>query len=130
MVSIGRRFARTDDQHADGVFHPEALAHVHDLASYAKTLHWKNADGESEGVIGIDLLAPSTVDNMSQGSLGSVRFEWLMPEPPTTREAALAVRDRALHRPFLNGTLVARTNRRRRGTPRNRLLRFTAGHRR
>jgi uncharacterized protein len=31
----------------------------------------------------IDIIAPSTVDNIEQGGLGAVTFEWLMPEPPS-----------------------------------------------
>lgn len=96
-----------DEQHPEGVFHPEALAQIHDLASYAKTLHWKTPAGEPAGVIGVDLLAPSTVDDISQGGLGSVRFEWLMPTAPKTAEEARAVRDRAKRIPFLDGTLVS-----------------------
>lgn len=96
-----------DETNPDGVFHPEALAQIHDLASYAKTLHWKTPAGEAAGVIGVDLLAPSTVDDISQGGLGSVRFEWLMPTPPKTAEEARAVRDRAKRIPFLDGTLVS-----------------------
>ena len=49
------------------------------------------------GVIEPDIIAPSTVDNIEQGGLGAVRFEWLMPEPPATQEEAEAVRDRAEH---------------------------------
>ncbi|MCA8976697.1 MAG: MMPL family transporter [Planctomycetes bacterium] len=100
-----------DESREEGVFNPAALADIYDLASYAKTLHWQGEDGATEGVVGVDLLAPSTVDDISQGGLGSVRFEWLMPEPPTTAEAALQVRDRAQRIPFLNGTLVSEDGR-------------------
>ncbi|MCC7398556.1 MAG: MMPL family transporter [Planctomycetes bacterium] len=96
-----------DEQHPDGVFHPEALAQIHDLATYAKTLHWTTPQGEPAGVIGVDLLAPSTVDDISQGGLGSVRFEWLMPTPPQTAAEARQVRERARRIPFLDGTLVS-----------------------
>ncbi|MCA8941185.1 MAG: MMPL family transporter [Planctomycetes bacterium] len=100
-----------DDSRPEGVFHPKALADIYDLATYAKTLHWKDENGEDAGVVSVDLLAPSTVDDISQGGLGSVRFEWLMPEPPKTTEDALAIRDRAQRIPFLNGTLVSEDGR-------------------
>ncbi|MBL8723358.1 MAG: MMPL family transporter [Planctomycetes bacterium] len=103
MVVVGV----VDESDPVGVFTPKTLAHVHDLAAYAQTLRWTRADGTSEGVVGVDLIAPSTVDDISQAGLGTVRFEWLMPEPPQTAEAALAVRDRARRLPFLNGTLVS-----------------------
>jgi len=107
MVVVGV----VDDDHENGVFHQQALADIYDLAEYAKTLHWEGEHGEQEGVVGVDLLAPSTVDNISQGGLGSVRFEWLMPKAPESEEAALAVRDKALRLPFLNGTLVSEDGR-------------------
>ncbi|QDV04915.1 MMPL family protein [Planctomycetes bacterium Poly30] len=100
-----------DDSNAEGVFHPDALAHVHDLAEFAKTLRWKDKNGEDAGVVEVDVLAPSTVDDISQGGLGSVRFEWLMPVPPKTAEEAIAVRERAQRIPFLNGTLVSEDGR-------------------
>ncbi|MFT7074101.1 MAG: putative RND superfamily exporter protein [Planctomycetota bacterium] len=107
MVVVGV----VDEDRPEGVFHPEALAHIHDLAEFAKTLRWKDKNGEDQGVVEVDLLAPSTVDDISQGGLGSVRFEWLMPVPPETQEDALAVRDRAQRIPFLNGTLVSEDGR-------------------
>jgi len=96
-----------DEANPNGVFTPDTLADVHDLASYAKTLRWQDENGEDAGVVGVDLIAPSTVDNIAQGGLGAVQFEWLMSEPPATAAAALAVRDKALRLPFLNGTLVS-----------------------
>ncbi|MCA8950872.1 MAG: MMPL family transporter, partial [Planctomycetes bacterium] len=100
-----------DEQDPDGVFNTTTLGHVYDLAQYAKSLHWPGPDGEPEGVVAVDLLAPSTVDDISQGGLGSVRFEWLMPTPPQTAEEARAVRDRAQRIPFLDGTLVSEDGR-------------------
>ena len=108
MVVVGV----VDDEHQNGVFHERALAHVHDLAEYAKTLRWKNEDGEEVGVVGVDLLAPSTVDDISQGGLGSVRFEWMMPKPPDDCRSS-AARYATAHNgiPFLNGTLVSEDGR-------------------
>jgi predicted RND superfamily exporter protein len=58
-------------------------------------------------VVEVDLIAPSTVDNIEQGGLGVVKFEWLMPKPPQTRDESIAVREKARNIPFLNGTLVS-----------------------
>ena len=44
---------------------------------------------------------------MNRGGPGEVKFEWLMPHPPETREQALQIRDKAQKIPFLNGTLVS-----------------------
>jgi len=98
-----------NDADPDGVFNPDTLSRVYELTEYAKTLRWPDKDNPDEqaGVIEVDMIAPSLVDNIEQGGLGEVKFEWLMPKPPETREEALAVRDKALRIPFLNGTLVS-----------------------
>ena len=102
MVVVGV----VNEIHPDGVFNPETLKNIYELANFAKTLHWTE-DGEEKGVVEVDLIAPSTVDNIEQGGLGTVKFEWLMPKPPQTREEAIAVREKAKRIPFLNGTLVS-----------------------
>lgn len=98
-----------NEEHPDGVFNVRSLKRIYDLAEYAKTLRGKalGQDDPNAGVIEVDLIAPSTVDNIEQGGPGEVRFEWLMPRPPETEEEARAIRDKALNIPFLNGTLVS-----------------------
>src|SRR5690606_5265038 len=66
-----------------------------------------HASGQREGVIDVDIIAPSTVDYIEQGGLGSVNFSWLMPEPPANDAEARAVRERASRIPFLQDTLVS-----------------------
>ncbi len=102
MVVVGV----VNETHPDGVFNPQTLKNIYELANYAKTLHWTE-NGEEKGVVEVDLIAPSTVDNIEQGGLGVVKFEWLMPKPPQTREEAIAVREKSKNIPFLNGTLVS-----------------------
>jgi len=98
-----------NEVHPDGVFNPESLRRIHDLAKYAETLVWPDPKqpGKTAGVIAVDLIAPNTVDNIEPGGPGEVRFSWLMPEPPATAEGARAVREKAQRIPFLNGTLVS-----------------------
>ncbi len=98
-----------NDHDPDGVFNVESLRKIHALAAFAKTINWPDPKHpeQSAGVISVDLLAPSTVDNIEPGSNGSVRFEWLMPVPPKTSKQALAVRDKARRIPLLNGTLIS-----------------------
>jgi hypothetical protein len=93
----------------DGVFNPESLRRVYELAEFAKTLRWPDPKdpAKTAGVIDVDIIAPSTVDRIEPGGPGEIRFSWLMPAPPATREAALAVRDQARRIPFLNGTLLS-----------------------
>jgi len=98
----------SNEHNANGVFNTKTLSNIHQLTQFALGLNWiDEATGKSAGVIGIDLLSPSTVDNIEQGGLGSVNFSWLMPEAPKTEEAALAVRARAKKIPFLDGTLIS-----------------------
>lgn len=94
-----------NEGHPDGVFTPETLGRVYELTQFAKTLKWPDQEEpeDVEGVIEADMIAPSLIDHISQAGPGEIRFEWLMPEPPQTREAALAVRDRILSNPMLKG---------------------------
>ena len=98
-----------NDAHPEGVFNPESLRKISELAAYAGTLRWPDPKNPEErvGVIEVDLIALSTVDNIEQGGLGMVRFEWLMPTPPTTDEEALAIRRKAERIPFLKGTVLS-----------------------
>jgi len=99
-----------NDQAPDYVFNPATLRDVYALTAYAQTLRGEAIgvkDDPAAGVIGVDVIAPSTVDNVQQGGLGTVSFEWLMPEPPATAEAARAVREKAMKLPFMKGTLVS-----------------------
>ncbi len=95
--------------HPEGVFNTESLKRIYELTEYAKTLRGEviGVDDPQAGVVTIDIIAPSTVDNIEQGGLGEVKFEWLMPEPPQTEEEAIAVREKAAKIPFLQGTMVA-----------------------
>jgi len=98
-----------NDEDPDGVFNPDSLLRIHELTEYAKTLRWPDKEDPDKqvGVIEVDLIAPSTVDNIEPQGRGAVKFEWLMSEPPTTREAARAIREKAMRIPFLKGTMVS-----------------------
>ncbi len=98
-----------NEHHPEGVFNRASLEKIFELTEYAKTLRWPDPENPEKqiGVVEVDLLAPSTVDNMEQGGLGMVTFEWLMPQPPATDAAALAIRQKAARIPFLNGTLIS-----------------------
>lgn len=105
MVVVGIE----NTEHPEGVFNVESLGRIHDLAEYAKTLRWpvEGEEGGFTGVVDQELLSPSTVDNIEPGDPGTVRFSWLMAQPPATAEEALAVRDAAARLPMLDGTLVS-----------------------
>lgn len=98
-----------NETHPDGVFNPESLQTIYELTQYAKTLRGETlgVKDPGAGVVDVDVIAPSVVDNIEQAGPGTVRFEWLMAEPPSTPEEALAVRHKAERIPFLNGTMIS-----------------------
>ncbi len=87
-----------NESEAEGVFNPESLTRIHELNEHVKTI---------DGVIARDVLGPSTMDNIEQAGPGTIRFEWLMEEPPKTPEEALAIKEAALRLPMLRGTVVS-----------------------
>jgi len=95
-----------NEAHSQGVFNTKTLANIYDLAEFAKTIRWTK-DGQKQGIIGIDVIAPSTVDNIEQAGASSVQFSWLLPGPPQTDAEALAVRTKAMRIPTLHDTLVS-----------------------
>jgi predicted RND superfamily exporter protein len=80
------------------VFNPKSLARIHELNERLKSI---------DGVIARDVLGPSTMDNIEQAGAGTIRFEWLMEEPPKTPEEALAIKEAALRLPMLRGTVIS-----------------------
>ncbi len=65
-------------------------------------------DEEGQSVIiARELISPSVVDNIKQAELGSLKLEYLMENPPASREEALTIRDDAMGNPLYKGTLVA-----------------------
>jgi len=98
-----------NEQHSQGVFNPQTLQRVYELTEFAKGLRGEaiGVDDPRAGVVRADIIAPSTVDNIEQAGVGTVRFEWLMSTPPQNEEQAAKIRDNAQRIPFLNGTLVS-----------------------
>jgi len=105
MVVVGI----VNDQDPNGVFNVSTLKKVYDLAEYAKSLKGAEigqpADSD-EGVIEVDLMAPSTVDAIEPVA-GGVSFSWLMGQPPADDKAAMEVWRKASRIPFLFGTMLA-----------------------
>jgi predicted RND superfamily exporter protein len=65
----------------------------------------------NSAIIGRELISPSVVDNIKQSEFGSLKIEYLMEHPPSTREEALAIRDDAMRNPLYRGTLVSEDGR-------------------
>ena len=93
--------------HENGVFNKKSLENIYALGEYARSIVWQDDDGQDAGVIEAEMISPSNVDNIEQAGLGTVRFEWLMKEPPATEDDAKAVYSKAAKLPFLNNTLVS-----------------------
>ncbi len=87
-----------DDENPDGVFNVDSLDKVYKITNEIKKI---------PGVIASQIIAPSTKDNVEQAGVGTVRFNWLMPAPPKTKEEALKVRDQALTHPVFRDTVVS-----------------------
>lgn len=95
-----------NQSHPQGVFNTASLRNIYELTEYARQLQWQD-EGQPHGVIRADIIAPSTVDNIEQAGLGTVRFEWLMQQPPQTEEEAQSIANKARHIPFLENTLIS-----------------------
>ncbi len=98
-----------NNKNPNGIFNPASLTRVYELTEFAKTLTWpdKQDPQKQVGVIEVDLLAPSVVDYISQGSSGEINFEWFMKKPPANEQEALQIRERAKNSPLLEGTVFA-----------------------
>ncbi|AGA33368.1 transporter, putative [Thioalkalivibrio nitratireducens DSM 14787] len=91
-----------NDRHPDGIYNPDSLHALHVLTRTAEGI---------EGVVARDVLSLATVDNVEQVAPGTIRFDWLMAEPPTTRETALALRAAVERLSMVHGTLVSEDGR-------------------
>ena len=98
-----------NEEDPNGVFNVASLTRIYELTEFARRLQWDDPEDPNQqiGVVEVDLMAPSLVDHISQDGPGTIRFEWLMPKPPTTEAEALAVRDKALSNPLLKGSIVS-----------------------
>jgi predicted RND superfamily exporter protein/outer membrane lipoprotein-sorting protein len=94
MVVVGI----VNDKDADGVFNPQTLARIHQLTREIEKI---------DGVVRQDIMSLASVDNIKQGGPGEVRFEWMMSEPPKTREEARAIGESSMRLPMINGTIVS-----------------------
>jgi len=98
-----------NDKDPDGVFNPQSLDAIKRLTDFALTLQWpdKHDPNHYEGVIAVDVIAPSVIDDIRQGQPGEVRLDWLMKEVPTTQQAADLVKARAMANPILHDSMVS-----------------------
>ncbi|WP_419784460.1 efflux RND transporter permease subunit [Maridesulfovibrio sp.] len=92
-----------------GVFNPETLKRAYELAEFARTLRWENPDDPTkvDGVIEVDMIAPSMVEHITQEGPGTISFDWLMSRPPSTQSQADAVREKVFSNPMLAGQMAS-----------------------
>lgn len=93
-------------EHEHGVFNTQSLKNIYEFGEYVREITWPGDKG-TEGVIEAEIISPSNVDNIEQAGLGTVRFEWLMKNPPENDKQALEVYQKAARLPFLKDTLVS-----------------------
>ena len=94
-------------QQEAGVFNRKTLAKIHELAQFSKTLVWENAEGDREGAIAADIMAPSTVDNIAQQGPGTVTLDWLMARAPETEAEITALRQKVDRLSHVQGVLFS-----------------------
>ena len=87
-----------NEKHPNGVFNVQTLNKIYDITEQIKNI---------DGVIKREIIAPSTKDNIRQGGLGEVIFEWLMAGHIKTQKEALRIRDEAMDNPLFYGTMVS-----------------------
>ncbi|MFC1703757.1 RND family transporter [Candidatus Omnitrophota bacterium] len=87
-----------NEAHDDGVFNVATLNKIYQITENIKDI---------DGVIAREVIAPSTKDNIRQGGIGTVVFEWLMKEPIAAEEEARLIRDEAKDNPMFYGTMVS-----------------------
>ncbi len=82
-----------------GVFNVETLSKIYNIVEGIKAI---------DGVVGYDVMALSTVDDIQQGdSEGAIRFQWMMQDAPKTEEEARRIGERVKANPMLDGTLIS-----------------------
>ncbi|MCK5580468.1 MAG: MMPL family transporter [Candidatus Omnitrophica bacterium] len=87
-----------NDKNSDGVFNVDTLSKIYNITREIEQV---------DGVISREIIALSTKDNIEQGSIGEVKFNWLMEEPPETKPEALRIRDEAQDHPMFQGSVVS-----------------------
>lgn len=61
----------------------------------------------TEGVIARDVMSFSTVDNITQGDDGELKFSWMMSQAPSSQEEADYIADAIARLPMLQGSLAS-----------------------
>jgi predicted RND superfamily exporter protein len=87
-----------NDSHPEGIYNAQSLAALHSLSASILEL---------EGVIAPDLMSLAVTDNIGQEGPGTIRFEWMMHDAPTTEQQAADIKAKVSRLPLLTDTLVS-----------------------
>ncbi|WP_417345957.1 efflux RND transporter permease subunit [Ferrimonas sp.] len=82
----------------EGIFTPSSLAQMKRITDATLAI---------DGVVKADLMALSTVDNITQEGPGTIRFEYMMQAAPDVQAGADAIAEAVARLPLLNNTLVS-----------------------
>jgi len=96
----------TNETHPNGVFNVQSLQNIYKLSQFVKDMEIIE-EGKVERVVSIDMLTPSSIDNISQAGAGAVSFDWLMKTPPQTDDEALSIAKKLQGLPFFEGSLIS-----------------------
>lgn len=83
------------------VYNQKTLTDLHTVSNYAESLN---------GVISDDLMSLANVDNITQKEPGTIRFEWMMKQPPENDAEARYIQQQVEDLPLLYNTIVSGDN--------------------
>ena len=83
------------------VYNQKTLTDLHTMSNYAESLN---------GVISDDLMSLANVDNITQKEPGTIRFEWMMKQPPENDAEAHYIQQQVEDLPLLYNTIVSGDN--------------------
>ena len=82
----------------NSVYNQQTLTDLHTVSSYAESL---------DGVVSDDLMSLANVDNITQEGPGTIRFEWMMKQPPENDAEARYIQQQVEDLPLLYNTIVS-----------------------
>ncbi len=85
----------------NSVYNQQTLTDLHTVSSYAESL---------DGVVSDDLMSLANVDNITQEGPGTIRFEWMMKQPPENNAEARYIQQQVEDLPLLYNTIVSGNN--------------------
>lgn len=101
-----------NDVHPQGVFNRESLSKVYEISKYIDQIELPN-DGDTsdneelDRIITRDIMGPTSVDHVESIGMGTLKFDWVMSEAPSSDADALVVKEKLLSNPMFKNTIVS-----------------------